>query len=188
MTVTVQAVPRLGWSQISLYAQCPAKWWLSHASMANGDSVGGCSHNSPSTVGASSTHAAVQLARHAEKAGAGAISALPPVGGSFSPPAIWGHFKAIGDATSLPFYLYHLPQLYGDVITVDTLVKAMDSIPTLAGAKFSSYRIDDLIKLKVLAGGRLNLLSSCGEQLLSAAVCGAEGSIVAPPRASAIDL
>ena len=128
-------------------------------------------------VGALSTRSSQQLARHAEKAGADAISVLPPLGLNYPPPVIWSHFKAIGESCSLPLYLYHLPQVYGELITVDKFVEAMDSIPTLAGAKFSSYRIDDLISLRLKAKGRLNILSGCGEQLLSAAVNGADGSI-----------
>ena len=74
-------------------------------------------------------------------------------------------------------YLYHLPQVYGDQITVDAFLAALDRMPTLAGAKFSSYRIDDLIELKVKAGDRLNVLSGCSEQLMSAVGAGADGSI-----------
>jgi N-acetylneuraminate lyase len=128
-------------------------------------------------VGAASTRSAVALARHAQRAGAQAVSVLPPIGRPYPPALIWEHFRAIADSTSLPLYLYHLPQVYGDLITIDKFVEAMDKMPTLAGAKFSSYRIDDMIHLKVKAAGRLNILSGCGEQLLSAVVNGAEGSI-----------
>jgi N-acetylneuraminate lyase len=77
----------------------------------------------------------------------------------------------------LPLYLYHLPQVYGDLITIDKFVEAADTMPTLAGAKFSSYRIDDLINLKIKAKGKLNILSGCGEQCLSGIINGADGSI-----------
>ena len=128
-------------------------------------------------VGTLSTRASQTLARHAERAGASAISLLPPIGVNYTAEAIWKHFKAVADTCDLPLYLYHLPQFYGDLITVDKFIEALDTIPTLAGAKFSSYRVDDLINLKLKAKGRLNLLSGCGEQLLSATVNGAEGSI-----------
>ena len=128
-------------------------------------------------VGATSTAMSVRLARHAESAGAAAISALPPIGFPLPPECIWDHFRAIGDSCRLPLYLYHVPQAYGDLITIDKFVDALDRMPTLAGAKFSSYRIDDMINLKLKARGRLNILSGCGEQLLSAMACGAEGSI-----------
>jgi len=128
-------------------------------------------------VGANSTREATSLARHAEKAGAHAVSALPPVGRPYAPKLIWDHFKAIGAASSLPMYLYHLPQVYGDLITIDKFVEAIDTMPTLAGAKFSSYRIDELIDLRLKAKGKLNILSGCGEQLLSATINGADGSI-----------
>jgi len=128
-------------------------------------------------VGASSTRAAVRLAEHAESIGADAVSALPPVGRTFPAQAVWDHFAAIGRSCALPLYLYHLPQQYGDLITVEKFIEALDIIPTLAGAKFSSYRVDELICLRTQAGDRLNVLSGCGEQLLSATACGAEGSI-----------
>lgn len=128
-------------------------------------------------VGSTSTRFAVELARHAESAGADAVSALPPLGRPYAADEVWAYFKDIGASTSLPLYLYHLPQVYGDTITMDRFLKAMDDIPTLAGAKFSSYRIDDLIHLRVKAQGRLNIISGCAEQLLSAIACGADGSI-----------
>ena len=128
-------------------------------------------------VGASATGSAVRLARHAEQVGADAISALPPTGFSFSPDSVWAHFRAIADACNLPLYLYHFPQVYGDAIGIDRFIDATESMPTLAGVKFSSYRIDDLIHLHNQTRGRLNILSGCSEQLLSAMTCGAEGSI-----------
>ena len=128
-------------------------------------------------VGATCTRSSVKLAEHAKQAGADAISALPPVGSKYTPAQIWNHFRIIGGTTDLPLYLYHLPQLFGDLITIDKFVDALATIPTLAGAKFSSYRIDDMIDLRLKAGGRLNIISGCGEQLLSATACGAEGSI-----------
>lgn len=128
-------------------------------------------------IGANATGSACRLANHAEKAGADAVSALPPIGRPYPPDAVWEHFRAIADSTGLPLYLYHLPQIYGDLITMDRFVQALEEIPTLAGAKFSSYRIDDLIDIKLRAQGRLNIISGCGEQLLSAMANGADGSI-----------
>ena len=128
-------------------------------------------------VGTSSTGVSERLAQHAERIGADAISALPPVGRAFPAEAIWEHFRAIGAACGLPLYLYHLPQQYGDLITMDRFVAALETIPTLAGAKFSSYRIDNLIDLRTRTKGALNLISGCGEQLMSAIGAGADGSI-----------
>ena len=128
-------------------------------------------------VGSTCTRFAVQLAEHAEKVGADAISALPPVGSVHNAREVWDYFKSVGDSCSLPLYLYHLPQTHGSIITVDKFIEALDTMPTLAGAKFSSYRVDDLIHVRIKAKGRLNILSGCGEQLLSGTACGADGSI-----------
>ena len=128
-------------------------------------------------IGASSTRHAIELAQHARKAGANAVSALPPAGYPFPEEAIWDHFRRIGESTDLPLYLYHLPQFYGDLITIDGFMEAAEKMTTLAGVKFSSYRIDDLIELRMKSHGQLNILSGGGEQLLSAMACGADGSI-----------
>ena len=128
-------------------------------------------------VGAFATCHATALARHAAHIGAAAVSALPPVGTALPAAAMWDHFRAIADSCGLPLYLYHMPQVYGDQITMDAFLEALDTIPTLAGVKFSSYCVRDLIDLKLKAEGRLNIISGCSEQLLSATVNGAEGSI-----------
>lgn len=128
-------------------------------------------------VGSLATRSSVKLATHAEKIGADAVSALPPVAFPYSVDAIWDYFKEIGGSCSLPLYLYHLPQLFGDVITMNRFIEAMEFIPTLAGVKFSSYQIDHLIELKVKSNGRLNILSGCSEQLLTGLMAGASGSV-----------
>ncbi len=128
-------------------------------------------------IGANATRDAIDLARHAEKIGADAISALPPLGRPYPSHAMWGHFQEIGASCGLPLYLYHLPQVYGELITVDRFVQACDEMPTLAGAKFSSYQINHLIELKVRVGDRLNIISGCSEQLMSTLGAGADGNI-----------
>lgn len=128
-------------------------------------------------VGATTSGSAVRLARHAERIGAAAISALPPTGFAFSADDVWRHFRLIADACRLPLYLYHFPQIYGDAIGIDRFIEEAATIPNLAGVKFSSYQIDDLVHLQNQTDGRLNILSGCAEQLLSGMICGAAGSI-----------
>ena len=132
-------------------------------------------------VGTMSTRSSIRLAEHAEGCGAQAISALPPVGFSYPPDSVWEYFKDIAESCGLPLYLYHLPQLFGNLITMDKFIEALDVIPSLEGVKFSAYQIDHLIELKVKSAdslkGALNILSGGAEQLLSAVSCGAAGSV-----------
>ncbi len=158
------------------------EWWLLNVDERKGISaaaIEGAAGRKPVMVHVCgiSTRASVELAQHAESAGADAVSTLPPIGFPYTADRVWDYFKTIGASTGLPLYLYHVPQLYGDVISMDRFAAAIAEIPTLAGVKFSSYRIDDLIDLKLKAEGRLNIISGCSEQLLSAVACGADGSI-----------
>lgn len=128
-------------------------------------------------AGAYATKDAVALARHAEGIGADAISALPPQGSRYNTDEVWTYFQEIAGNVSLPLYLYHMPQVFGDQVTMAGVIEKLAVIPNLGGLKFSSYRIDDMVKLRQQVGDRLNILSGCGEQSLSAAVCGADGFI-----------
>ena len=49
-------------------------------------------------VGATSTRSVVELAQHAEKAGATAVAAVPPTYYGFKEPEVERHFKAMVDA------------------------------------------------------------------------------------------
>lgn len=60
-------------------------------------------------VGSISTKEAVSLARHAQQAGADAISAIPPFYYNFSAAEIRSYFLALADAVTIPVILYCFP-------------------------------------------------------------------------------
>lgn len=64
-------------------------------------------------VGAASTKEACILARHAEKIGVSAVSAVPSVYYRLSEASIEKHWDTIMDSTELPFFIYNIPQLTG---------------------------------------------------------------------------
>ena len=64
-------------------------------------------------VGCASTRQSVELARHAEQAGADATSAVPCVYYRPSEEGVYRHWTAITEAADLPFFIYNIPQLTG---------------------------------------------------------------------------
>ena len=77
-------------------------------------------------VGSPATHTAVELAKHAESAGASVVAAVPPFyysGFAYKEPEIVKHYEAICQAVSIPVYLYNNPKTTYFHTSIDTLLK-----------------------------------------------------------------
>jgi dihydrodipicolinate synthase/N-acetylneuraminate lyase len=90
-------------------------------------------------VGAISTHSAVELAKHAERAGATAVAAVPPFYYPFKEPEVERHFKALVESVSIPVFVYNNPRTTGVPITPDFLGRLAGL--GIAGVKDSSFDI-----------------------------------------------
>lgn len=131
-------------------------------------------------VGDNSLRESAQLAAHAESMGADAIALVPP--SYFPPSSLDGLVEALKDvaaaAPSTPLYYYHIPRLSRvDTRMLELLARAKQELPTLAGIKFSSFELDDLIQCVHFDGGRYNILFGCDEMLLAGLSMGAAGAV-----------
>jgi len=90
-------------------------------------------------VGGASTRSVVELAKHAEKAGATAVASVPPIYYGFKEPEVERHFKALVDAVSIPVFVYNNPKTTGVSISAELL----DRLAQLGvqGVKDSSFDI-----------------------------------------------
>jgi N-acetylneuraminate lyase/4-hydroxy-tetrahydrodipicolinate synthase len=88
-------------------------------------------------VGAPTTVEAVDLAKHAEAAGADAIGAIPPYYYKYSQAQHIEYYRALIKAVKIPVFLYNNPELSGNAILPETLnVLAEDG---LYGVKDSAF-------------------------------------------------
>jgi dihydrodipicolinate synthase/N-acetylneuraminate lyase len=127
-------------------------------------------------VGGASTRSVIELAKHAEKAGATAVAAVPPIYYGFKEPEVERHFKALIDAVSIPIFVYNNPKTTGVSISADFL----DHLAQIgvAGVKDSSFDImvfySYLRKVK-----EENFIPIIGTEalILPAVVMGAHGAV-----------
>src|SRR5579862_9042183 len=122
------------------------------------------------------TAGAVELARHAERAGVDAISAIPPIFFPVSLDGVHRHCEAIGSSSKLPLVFYNIPTLTNVSVT-PKMTERFLAIPTVAGIKFSSYNLYELRQIANLDGGRLSVISGNDEIFLGALAMGASASI-----------
>lgn len=90
-------------------------------------------------VGAASTADAVDLAKHAEAAGADAVGAIPPYYYAYSQDQLLGYYRAILRAVKIPVFVYNNPELSRNPVAPDTLRILADE--GLAGVKDSDFDI-----------------------------------------------
>lgn len=127
-------------------------------------------------IGAMTTEASVELAVHAEAVGVDAISAVPPFYYRFSDRAVKNHWRAIFQAVSLPFIIYHIPSTTGFNLT-EKLFKEMLSYPNVAGLKVSTHSSHELQKFKAWGGSDFLVFNGPDGQYLAGRVMGACGGI-----------
>lgn len=137
---------------------------------ANGGERGVICH-----VGAISTDTAVELARHAERTGADAVSAISPFYYKFTENEIIGYYDDIMDATELPMFIYNFPNFSGFSLTEETLNR-MRRHRNLAGVKFTS---SDMFLLERIKTNNPDLVVWNGfdEMLAAGLMMGADGGI-----------
>jgi len=128
-------------------------------------------------VGAIDTATAVDLAEHANLAGADAISAIPPFYYAYSFEAILDHYRAIASASDVPLYIYFIPSATGASVTPEQLLEIC-ALEGIAGFKYTSH---DLYYLSQVMARRnpdeVNVLSGPDELFLPCLALGAEGCI-----------
>ncbi len=131
-------------------------------------------------VGHNSIYESATLARHAAAIGADAISATVP---SYYPivdqTALLDTISFVaGQVPHLPFYYYIIPRLTGLVPDIHDFIEgAKESIPNLAGIKYTSPQIYDFQLCQRRYGDHLELFYGQDEMMLSALAVGARGFI-----------
>jgi N-acetylneuraminate lyase len=128
-------------------------------------------------VGAAATADAVSLARHSARAGASAVSAVTPIYYGYSVDAVFEYYRAIGSATDLPFYVYHLSTVSQMAIGSKEYTERLLKIPNIAGMKITDRDLYTFGLINALTGGRLQLFSGADEVMCHAILCGAIGAI-----------
>jgi 4-hydroxy-tetrahydrodipicolinate synthase len=97
-------------------------------------------------AGSNNTAEAVDLTRHAEKAGADATLQICPYYNRPSQEGIIAHIKEIAAASNLPMILYNIPKRTGVLMEVDTVLE-LAATPNIVGIKQSGVDLADNMEI-----------------------------------------
>jgi 4-hydroxy-tetrahydrodipicolinate synthase len=128
-------------------------------------------------AGSNNTLEAVELARHAEKAGASAVLVVTPYYNKPNQEGMFRHFKAINDAIGIPIIMYNIPPRSVIDLSVETMQRLFE-LKNIAGVKdatgnvgrismqrsamgpdFIQFSGDDITALPCLAAGAHGCIS-----------------------------
>jgi 4-hydroxy-tetrahydrodipicolinate synthase len=127
-------------------------------------------------AGSNSTREAIDLAQHAEKAGADAVLVVTPYYNKPTQEGLYQHFKAINDAIGIPIILYNIPARSVIDISVDTM-KRLYELRNIAGVKDATANLARVSQQRAALGPEFNQLSGEDATALGFMAHGGHGCI-----------
>lgn len=127
-------------------------------------------------IGCISTMESVRLAKHAEQAGADAVSAVVPFYYKVSLDAIRSHYESIMASVTLPLIVYHFPGATGVTLSMD-FYEAIARNPQCLGVKFTSYNLFEMQQIRKRCGDGFFIWNGHDEVYAGGALLGADGAI-----------
>jgi len=109
-------------------------------------------------AGSNSTKEAVELAQHAERAGADAVLVVTPYYNKPTQEGLYQHFKAINDAIGIPILIYNIPPRSVIDMSVDTM-KRLYELKNIAGVKDATASMTRVTQQRATVGDDFNQMS-----------------------------
>lgn len=132
-----------------------------------------------SMVGALTTEATIELAQHAEKAGADGIGVVTPYYFRLDEEELLSYFVDVASSVSKDFsvYLYGIPQLAVNDITPALAEKIAAKCPNVVGIKYSYPDMPRLLQFMDVRGGDFSVLAGPDDLFFALLASGGDGTI-----------
>ena len=116
----------------------------------------------------------IELARYAEKSGADAISAIPPIFYKYPDDSIYAYYERLCAAVSIPVVIYNNPNT-GVSFGIDLLTRLF-KIPNLTAIKWTNYDFFSVLQLKERVP-EANVINGPDEMLAMGLTAGCDAGI-----------
>ena len=127
-------------------------------------------------AGSNSTREAIELAEHAEGAGADAVLVVTPYYNKPTQEGLYQHFKAINDAIKIPIFIYNIPGRSVIDVSVETMTR-LSQLPHIAGVKDATASMVRVSQQRAAMGEDFNQLSGEDATILGYMAHGGHGCI-----------
>jgi 4-hydroxy-tetrahydrodipicolinate synthase len=127
-------------------------------------------------AGSNSTREAIELAQHAERAGAAAVLVVTPYYNKPTQEGLYQHYKAINDAIGIPIIIYNIPARSVIDMSVDTMQRLFE-LRNIAGVKDATANVVRVSQQRQAMGPSFNQLSGEDATALGFMAHGGHGCI-----------
>ena len=127
-------------------------------------------------AGSNSTAEAIELSKHAEKAGANAVLIVTPYYNKPTQEGLYQHFKAINDAIGIPIIIYNIPARSVIDMSVETMARLFE-LKNVAGVKDATANVIRVSQQRAAIGEGFNQLSGEDASALGFMAHGGHGCI-----------
>ena len=134
-------------------------------------------HKKPIIIQVASTDfsTAVDLAKHAEAVGADAISSTAPIFFKYDEDDVYNYYKALANSVNIPVMIYYSPAANFSISA--KFAARMFEIDNITAIKWTSSDYYQMMMLKNLTHGEMNIINGPDEMLLMGLSAGADGGI-----------
>lgn len=126
-------------------------------------------------VASANFNEALELAKHAERIGADGISAIPPLFFKYDNDDVYNYYKRLAESVHIPLMIYFNPSA-GFNIDANFAARAFE-VDNITSIKWTSSNYFEMIKLKDITNGEMNIINGPDEMLLMGLNAGADGGI-----------
>ena len=119
----------------------------------------------------------IALSKHAEDIGADAVGVVTPFYYKYDDEAMFKFYSDIASSVDLSLYLYNIPPLTGNWISVKVIDRLVSEHSNIVGIKDTSGDIKYILAILREVGDRIDVISGAESILLTSLLAGAVGGI-----------
>jgi len=110
-------------------------------------------------TGSNATSEAIDLTRHARKAGATGALVVNPYYNKPTQEGLYRHFRAVAEAVDIPIVVYNIAGRTAVNVETDTLARLVKDCPNIVGVKEASGSLDQMTQVVLACGPDFSVLS-----------------------------
>jgi 4-hydroxy-tetrahydrodipicolinate synthase len=110
-------------------------------------------------TGSNSTAEAVDLTRHAERAGAQAALVVSPYYNKPTQEGLYRHFRTVAEAAAIPIFIYNIQSRTAVNVETETLARLARDCKNIVGVKEASGSLDQMSQVMAACGPDFIMLS-----------------------------